>query len=205
MEEGHLTDSFGRKVDFKNVILIMTTNAGAEVISNASPFGFFAAKNEEASYGSMKQEVRSVLQKTFKPEFLGRLDEVVIFRKLTQENLRMIVDIELTKVRTRLAERGLKLELSEEARDFLIDKGQEGENLEYGARPLRRSVEMYVEDPLAEELLRNAFEGKNLIHVDVKEVGENKQLEFNSSVSEEVDEKELAAVASGDEAESNDK
>ncbi|WP_237227085.1 ATP-dependent Clp protease ATP-binding subunit [Rubinisphaera sp. JC750] len=204
MEEGHLTDSFGRKVDFKNVILIMTTNAGAEVISNASPFGFFAAKNEEASYGSMKQEVRSVLQKTFKPEFLGRLDEVVIFRKLTQENLRMIVDIELTKVRTRLAERGLKLELSEEARDFLIDKGQEGENLEYGARPLRRSVEMYVEDPLAEELLRNAFEGKNLIHVDVKEVGENKQLEFNSSVSEEVDEKELAAVASGDEAESND-
>ena len=203
MEEGHLTDSFGRKVDFKNVILIMTTNAGAEVISNASPFGFFASKNEEASYDSMKREVRQVLQRVFKPEFLGRLDEVVIFRKLTQENLRLIVDIELTKVRQRLGERGLQLVLTESARDFLIDKGQEGENLEYGARPLRRSVEMYVEDPLAEELLRNAFEGKNLITVEVKEVGDTKQLDFNASVKEE-DSAELAAVGA-DSSSSDDK
>ncbi len=196
MEEGHLTDSFGRKVDFKNVILIMTTNAGAEVISNASPFGFFAAKDEEASYDTMKREVRQVLQRVFKPEFLGRLDEVVIFRKLTHENLRKIVDIELTKVRKRLGERGLQLQLSEEARDFLIEKGHEGENLEYGARPLRRSVEMYIEDPLAEELLRNAFEGKNLIKVVVKEVADIKQLEFNSVLSDGGDTEELAAVGS---------
>ncbi len=196
MEEGHLTDSFGRKVDFKNVILIMTTNAGAQVISNASPFGFFSSKDEEASYDAMKKEVQQVMQKVFKPEFLGRLDEVVIFRKLTHENLRKIVDIELTKVYQRLGERGLQLEISDEARDFLIEKGQEGDNLEYGARPLRRSVEMYVEDPLAEELLRNAFEGKNLIRVAVKEVGETKQLDFEALTIEEPDTEELAVVGS---------
>ena len=203
MEEGHLTDSFGRKVDFKNVILIMTTNAGAEVISNATPFGFFSNKDEETSYGTMKREVQNVMQKVFKPEFLGRLDEVVIFRKLTKENLRLIVDIELKKVRERLQERGLKLVLTDEARDFLIEKGREGDNLEYGARPLRRSVEMYVEDPLAEELLRNAFEGKNLIQVAVKEVGEMKQLDFNSFVQDEQDTEELAAVGSTGEGPSN--
>jgi len=203
MEEGHLTDSFGRKVDFKNVILIMTTNAGAEVISNATPFGFHSSKDEEASYEVMKREVQHVMQRVFKPEFLGRLDEVVIFRKLTHENLRLIVDIELRKVRQRLGERGLKLELSDEARDFLIEKGREGENLEYGARPLRRSVEMYVEDPLAEELLRNAFEGKNTIKVEVKEVGEAKQLDFDAYTREE-DEPELAAVGSGEEGEGGD-
>ncbi len=196
MEEGHLTDSFGRKVDFKNVILIMTTNAGAQVISNASPFGFFSSKDEEASYDAMKKEVQQVMQKVFKPEFLGRLDEVVIFRKLTHENLRKIVDIELAKVYQRLGERGLQLELSDETRDFLIEKGQEGDNLEYGARPLRRSVEMYVEDPLAEELLRNAFEGKNLIRITVKEVGDTKQLDFEALVTEEPDTEELAVVGS---------
>ncbi|MCG6156226.1 ATP-dependent Clp protease ATP-binding subunit [Rubinisphaera margarita] len=203
MEEGHLTDSFGRKVDFKNVIMIMTTNAGAEVISNASPFGFHSSKDEEASYDGMKREVQHVMQRVFKPEFLGRLDEVVIFRKLTHENLRLIVDIELRKVRQRLGERGLRLELSDEARDFLIEKGREGENLEYGARPLRRSVEMYIEDPLAEELLRNAFEGKNTIKVDIKEVGDAKQLNFDAYTSEDP-EPALAAVGSGEEGESNE-
>ncbi|MBL4885780.1 MAG: ATP-dependent Clp protease ATP-binding subunit, partial [Planctomycetaceae bacterium] len=198
MEEGHLTDSFGRKVDFKNVILIMTTNAGAQVISNASSFGFSTNKDEDSSYETMKLEVQQVLQKVFKPEFLGRLDEVVIFRKLTHDNLRLIVDIELTKVRDRLGERGLQLELTDETRDFLIDKGQEGDNLEYGARPLRRSVEMYIEDPLAEELLRNAFEGKNLVRVSVKEVGDTKQLDFDSTSVEEPETEELAAVGSAE-------
>jgi len=152
----------------------------------------------------MKKEVQQVMQKVFKPEFLGRLDEVVIFRKLTHENLRKIVDIELTKVRQRLGERGLHLDLSDEARDFLIDKGQEGDNLEYGARPLRRSVEMYIEDPLAEELLRNAFEGKNLVRVNVKEVGDVKQLDFESSSVDEPDTEELAVVGSSDSGDSDE-
>lgn len=200
MEEGHLTDSFGRKVDFKNVVLIMTTNAGAEVIANAAPFGFTGANDEEATYDEMKKNVMQVLGRSFKPEFLGRLDEAVVFKKLTKVDLRKIVDIELTKVRERLSERGLQLELSDEARDFLIEKGhgENESNLDYGARPLRRSVEMFIEDPLAEELLRNAFEGKNHIVVNVKEVGEQKQLDFDASLKEVPETEELAAVGADD-------
>jgi ATP-dependent Clp protease ATP-binding subunit ClpC len=187
MEEGHLTDSFGRKVDFKNVVLIMTTNAGAHVIQHGSDFGF-VKKDEDSSYDSMKKRVMNEIEKEFKPEFLGRLDDVIVFRHLTKENLKQIVDIELAKVRQRLAERGLKLVLTDEAKEFLIAKGGD---LDYGARPLRRSIEGFVEDPLSEELLRGAFVGKNLITVRIKEVGDQKQLEFDASVENEA---ELAAV-----------
>jgi ATP-dependent Clp protease ATP-binding subunit ClpC len=128
---------------------------------------------------------------------LGRLDEVVVFRRLTHEDLKSIVDIELSKVRERLSERGLRLELTDEAKEFLISKGGD---VDYGARPLRRSVETYVEDPLSEELLRGAFEGNNLITVKAKEVGDQKQLEFIGSTAE--GEPELAAVGSGDEEQS---
>jgi ATP-dependent Clp protease ATP-binding subunit ClpC len=190
MEEGHLTDSFGRKVDFKNVVLIMTTNAGAHVIQHGSDFGF-VKKDEDSSYDSMKKRLMNEIEKEFKPEFLGRLDDVIVFRHLTKENLKQIVDIELAKVRERLGERGLKLVLTDEAKEFLIAKGGD---LDYGARPLRRSIESYVEDPLSEELLRGAFVGKNLIVVKLKEVGDQKQLDFESSVEIEG---ELAGVGSG--------
>lgn len=192
MEEGHLTDSFGRKVDFKNVVLIMTTNAGADIITSGASFGFGASKTADSTYDNMKRELMQVLHKTFKPEFLGRLDEVVVFRKLTGDDLKHIVEIELKKVRERLGQRGVRLELDEAAREFLITKGNEGENLDYGARPLRRSVEMFIEDPLAEELLRGSFEGKNLIRVVVKEVGDQKQLDFEAVVEES---KKLEAVS----------
>ena len=192
MEEGHLTDSFGRKVDFKNVVLIMTTNAGADIITSGASFGFGASKTADSTYDNMKRELMQVLHKTFKPEFLGRLDEVVVFRKLTGDDLKHIVEIELKKVRERLGQRGVRLELDEAAREFLITKGNEGENLDYGARPLRRSVEMFIEDPLAEELLRGSFEGKNLIRVVVKEVGDQKQLDFEAVVDEP---KKLEAVS----------
>ena len=201
MEEGHLTDSFGRKVDFKNVVLIMTTNAGAHVIHSGSQFGF-APKDEDTSYQNMKQRLMQEIEKDFKPEFLGRLDEVVVFQNLTKNDLKKIVDIELLKVRERLLERGLTLELNDAARLFLIDKGGD---LDYGARPLRRSVETWIEDPLAEELLRGTFEGKNLITVTVVEVGEDKRLDFEGSAvetePEEGDEPELAVVG-GDSEES---
>ncbi len=195
MEEGHLTDSFGRKVDFKNVILIMTTNAGAQVIAHGDTFGF-GKRDEETSYDNMKRNVMHVIEQEFKPEFLGRLDEVVVFRKLTRDDLKQIVDIELAKVRERLAERGLKLEMTDEAREFIIDRGHEGESLDYGARPLRRSVERYIEDPLSEELLRGAFEGQNVVTVKVKEVGDQKQLYFEGSLVEEPE--ELVSAASGE-------
>ena len=181
MEEGHLTDSYGRKVDFKNTIVIMTTNAGAQAITHGSAFGF-GKKTEEASYANMKKEVMSTLQGEFKPEFIGRLDEVVVFQKLNNDNLKQIIEIELSKVRERLAERGLGIELTDEAKEFVI---KQGGDVDYGARPLRRSVGNCIEDPLAEELLKGVFQGKNHIMVDVKKVGEQDQLVFEGIVKEE--------------------
>ena len=191
MEEGHLTDSFGRKVDFKNVVLIMTTNAGANVIHSGDTFGF-GKKDEDSSYDRMKQRLMHEIEREFKPEFLGRLDDVVVFRSLTRENLKQIVEIELAKVRERLAEKGLELHLTEEAKEFIIGKGGE---IDYGARPLRRSVENYIEDPLAEELLKGQFNGKNRITVTVKEVGDQKQLDFVSSTELPGEHPELVAAA----------
>jgi len=192
MEEGHLTDSFGRKVDFKNVVIIMTTNVGAQTIAHGSSFGF-GKKDEDTSYDNMKRNLMHDIENAFKPEFLGRLDEVVVFRQLTGEDLKLIVDIELAKVRERLLERGLKLVLTNETKEFLIEKGGD---VDYGARPLRRSVESYIEDPLSEELLRGAFVGKNLITISVENVGDDKRLEFEGSVDSADEEGELAAVGS---------
>jgi len=190
MEEGHLTDSFGRKVDFKNTIVIMTTNAGANAIT--SEFGF-APKDNDTSYDRMKERLTHEIEREFKPEFLGRLDEVVVFRSLTEENLKAIVEIELSKVRERLGEKGLALVLTDEAKQFIIEKGNA---TEYGARPLRRAVETYIEDPLSENLLQGAFEGCNTITVRMKEVGEQKQLDFEpSTVEPHVDELAVAADA----------
>ena len=196
MEEGHLTDSFGRRVDFKNVIVIMTTNAGAARMAHGGSMGLHTLRERDAerTYEEMKVNLMHELQKQFKPEFLGRLDEVVVFRKLTRVELMQIVDIELRKVFERLKERGKKMVLSDEARGFIIDKGEAGDGLDYGARPLRRSVEKYIEDPLSEELLRGTFDGKNVIHVGLKEVGDQKQLEFHGAVETETP-TEAAATA----------
>lgn len=161
MEEGRLTDSFGRKVDFRNTILIMTTNAGAEAIKNESSFGF-QKSDADASYESMKIRVMEQIEKVFRPEFLNRLDDTIIFRHLTAEDLKLVIDYELSKVRERLLDRGLALELQDEAKEFLIRRGTD---LDYGARPLRRAIEQRIEDPLSEELLRGAFEGKDTIVV----------------------------------------
>src|SRR4051794_467905 len=147
MEEGRLTDSFGRHVDFRNAILIMTTNAGAEAIKNESSFGF-QKPDDDASYESMKQRVKERIERVFRPEFLGRVDDVIVFHHLTVEDLKHVIDIEMTKVRERLGERGLKLILTDDAKTYLIGKasstkdGQQG--LDFGARPLRRAIENYI-------------------------------------------------------------
>jgi ATP-dependent Clp protease ATP-binding subunit ClpC len=159
MEEGRLTDSFGRKVDFRNVILIMTTNAGAEAIKNEAHFGF-QTQGEDASYDSMKTRVSDHIEKVFRPEFLNRLDDVIVFRHLTKEDLKLVIDLELSKVRDRLSERGYRLVLTDESKEFLIRKGS---NTDYGARPLRRAIENFVEDPLSEDLLRGEFQGADTI------------------------------------------
>ena len=161
MEEGRLTDSFGRNIDFRNTILIMTTNAGAEAIKNESSFGF-QKPDEDASYESMKSRVMDQIERVFRPEFLNRLDDTIIFRHLTKVDLKGVIDFELSKVRERLLDRGFNLLLTDASKELLIKKGS---NLDYGARPLRRAIEQYIEDPLSEELLRGAFEGKDTIIV----------------------------------------
>ncbi len=180
LEEGHLTDSFGRKVDFKNTIIIMTTNIGAGTITQGGSFGF-QKQDADTSYDRMKEKLMQEIEREFRPEFIGRLDEVVVFRQLTKENLKAIVDIELAKVRERLGEKGYKLVLSDEAREFIIEKGGA---VEYGARPLRRAVENFIEDPLSENLLQGVFQGANTITVNVKEVSDKKQLDFVPSTTE---------------------
>jgi ATP-dependent Clp protease ATP-binding subunit ClpC len=181
MEEGRLTDSFGRNVDFRNTILIMTTNAGAEAIKNESAFGF-QKPEDDSGYESMKGRVNERIEKVFRPEFINRLDDLIVFHHLTIENLKEVIDIELAKVRERLLERGLKLELTEEAKKFLIKKGSD---TDFGARPLRRALENYIEDPVSEELLKGEFEGKDTIQVDCKEVAGKKQLVFAGLVTAE--------------------
>jgi len=165
MDEGRLTDSFGRHVDFKNVVLIMTSNIGAELIKNQSGFGF-GKKTPESNYEKMKEMLHKEVEHHFRPEFLNRVDDTIVFRALTREDLRIIVGYELAKVFKRLTEHGFKLEVTERAKEFLIDKGY---NPEFGARPLRRAIEHYIEDPLAEAMLRGQFKGKNLIKIDVQD------------------------------------
>jgi ATP-dependent Clp protease ATP-binding subunit ClpC len=165
MEEGRLTDSFGRKVDFRNTILIMTSNIGADLIKSQSAVGF--KKSDAAvNHEKMKTILRSEIEKHFRPEFLNRLDEVIFFRALTRDDLRIIVDIEMVRVKERISERGIALELSNEGKEFLIDKGY---NPDFGARPLRRAIENLVEDPLSEEVLRGTFTGAKKVVIRVKE------------------------------------
>ena len=190
MEEGRLTDSFGRQVDFRNTILILTTNAGADAIKNESAFGF-QKPDGDASYDSMKSRVMDSIQRVFRPEFLNRLDDTIIFRHLNKEDLKKVIDFEMTKVLQRLHERGLELLMTDEAKEFII---KQGSDLDYGARPLRRAIEQRIEDPLAEELLRGTFEGKNTITVEAIKDSDGKitRLDFKGEVR---DQSEAAAPA----------
>ncbi len=165
MEEGRLTDSFGRKIDFKNVILIMTSNIGADLIRNQSGFGF-SKRSEESNYEKMKELLDKEIEHHFRPEFLNRLDAQIVFRALTRDDLKTIVEYELKKVFKRLIEHGLTLDLDSTAKEFLIDKGYSSE---FGARPLRRAIEHYIEDPLSEGLLKGEFKGKGLVKISVQD------------------------------------
>ncbi len=164
MEEGHLTDSFGRRVDFRNTIVILTTNIGAELIKSGGGFGF-AKRDDETTYEKMKDLLHKEVERHFRPEFLNRLDDTIVFKALSRNDLTTIVDYELRKVRQRLAEHGLDLELTAEAREFLIEKGY---NPDFGARPLRRAIEHHVEDPISEEILRGGYKDKAKILVSVR-------------------------------------
>ena len=161
MEEGRLTDSFGRQVDFKNVILIMTSNLGADVIKGGSTFGF-GKKEEVQDYEKIKKALNAEVEKFFRPEFINRLDETIVFQPLVKNDLNQIIEFELAKVRERLAVKDIELALDDEAKSFIIEKGY---NPDFGARPLRRALSQYIEDPLAEGLLAGEFNSNQRISV----------------------------------------
>ena len=169
-EDGRLTDSFGRKIDFRNTIVIMTSNVGAELIRKTSSLGFKAQK-EEITYEDMKGKLLEEVKRTFKPEFLNRIDDIIVFRPLAKEDLQRIVDIELGYVRERLKEQQIDLEVEQEAKDFLVEKGFD---TVFGARPLKRTIQRFLEDPLASEIISKRFkEGSK-----VKVLRKNEELIF---------------------------
>jgi ATP-dependent Clp protease ATP-binding subunit ClpC len=173
LEEGRLTDSLGRKIDFRNTILIMTSNVGADILQRDTSMGFGIESNAENEYEKIREKILDETKRVFKPEFLNRLNDLVIFKSLAREDMTEIVDLELRNVSTRLKERELSFEFSKECKDFLIDKGYDEK---YGARPLRRAVEKYLEDSLAEAILSGEIKPGEVIKVTVD--SEAKGLEF---------------------------
>ncbi|MEJ7761252.1 MAG: ATP-dependent Clp protease ATP-binding subunit [Thermomicrobiales bacterium] len=170
MEDGNLADAKGRKVDFRNTIIIMTSNVGAEQISRDMTLGFAFKedpdKTQQREYDTMRDKVTGQLKQTFRPEFLNRIDAVVVFHSLTPEQIREIVNLELERVRAQLAEQDIKLEVTTEAMDLI---GVRGYDHVYGARPLRRIIQNLIEDPLAEGLLNGRFQAGNTVRVEVEE------------------------------------
>ena len=164
MEEGRLTDSFGRHVDFRNTLLIMTSNIGAEVIKNQAPLGF-GKVTQEATYERMKEQLLKEVEKRFRPEFINRLDDVIVFQSLTREDMGQVAEMELKNVRNRLADRGVIIDLAPEAKEFIIEKGFDPD---LGARPIKRTIERLIEDPLSEELLAGRFQDAKSIKVVVQ-------------------------------------
>jgi ATP-dependent Clp protease ATP-binding subunit ClpC len=152
LEDGRLTDAQGRTVDFRNTLVIMTSNIGAKDIAKNVSFGFSISEDEiGASYTDMKDRIMGDLKKVFRPEFLNRIDEVIVFHKLAKEEIRSIIDLLIARVRAQVAEHELQLELTESAKDLIAEKGWDPS---MGARPLRRAIQRYIEDPLADEVLR---------------------------------------------------
>ncbi|MCP5515720.1 MAG: ATP-dependent Clp protease ATP-binding subunit [Verrucomicrobiales bacterium] len=164
LEEGKLTDSFGRQVDFRNTVILLTSNVGSESIRRNTSIGFTSG-SEQDTYERMREKILDEAKRVFRPEFLNRLDDVVVFRSLSRPDLITILDLEVGKVLERLKHRNLEVSLDEKAKDFLVEKGYDPT---YGARPMRRAVERYLEDPLAEEIIRGSLHENQPIVVTVE-------------------------------------
>ncbi len=179
LEEGMITDSFGRKIDFRNTIIILTSNVGAESIKRQTALGFNAMAEDEADFEGMKAKIDAVAKKHFRPEFLNRLDELVVFRMLEKGSLNQIVDLEVAKLVKRLADKEIDLVLEGSARDLIVTEGYDPD---YGARPMRRAVEQLLEDPLAEAILSG--EVKEDQHVTAKVKKDSKEVSFKTKARE---------------------
>jgi ATP-dependent Clp protease ATP-binding subunit ClpC len=178
MDDGRLTDSQGHIVDFRNTIVIMTSNiGGSEIVSSKKNLGFVENETYEQDFSEMKDKVIDEVKKVFRPEFINRVDEIIVFHKLTKEHIEQIIEILLRDIRARLSEREINLVLSPEAKEFLVNVGYDSV---YGARPLKRAIQRYIEDPLAEELLRGDIESESEVLV----VPEGEKLTFISQKKE---------------------
>ena len=167
LDDGRLTDAKGRRVDFRNTIVIMTSNVGAELIRRQGNLGFSTAKDEaksaEDAYQKMKDKVLGEMKNLFKPEFLNRIDASVVFRSLTKDDIRQIIDLLLQRVRAELTEQQMKIDVTDSAKDLLMEKGYDPT---YGARPMRRAIQNLIEDPLAEALLEGRFKTGDSVLID---------------------------------------
>jgi ATP-dependent Clp protease ATP-binding subunit ClpC len=185
MDDGRLTDGHGRTVNFKNTVVIMTSNAGVDIIKRESQLGFATRKDkattQKQSYEDMKKKVIGEIQKTFRPEFLNRLDDIIVFHELTVEQLRKIVDLMIKDLAGRLAERKIGLELTDKAKSWL---SKEGYDPVYGARPLRRVIEREVENPLSSKLLRGELKEGDTVKVDIDK---DNKLTFKTRAAKTVD------------------
>jgi ATP-dependent Clp protease ATP-binding subunit ClpC len=172
MEEGQLTDARGRTVNVRNAIIVMTSNVGADTIKRNARLGFGAPQNEALAeskdYEDMRKNVMDQLRRAFRPEFLNRVDATIVFRSLTREEIKEIVELELEKVRERLIEHAITLELTDDARGWIADKGYDPE---YGARPLRRLIQNEIEDVMSDGILSGKFKLASIVRVRVSEDG----------------------------------
>ena len=163
LEDGRLTDAQGRSVDFRNAILIMTSNIGAATISRNTPLGFSVAEEGGLSYDDMKSRIMGELKRVFRPELLNRIDEVIVFHKLTKEEITEIVDLLLVRLQNQMKEHGLALRLTDDAKELLVEQGYDPT---MGARPLRRAIQRLIEDPLSDKLLSGDFSDGSTVTLD---------------------------------------
>jgi len=171
LEDGRLTDGQGHVVDFRNTVLIMTSNIGTSFVKSGGTLGFLKQDGLSGQDRQLRDNIERDLKQTFRPEFLNRIDEIIIFHGLTQEHVKQIVDLQMREVAARLGEHGLKIELTEAARDWLA---HEGYDPQFGARPVRRTLERYVENVLAKRLLAGEFQDGDTVEVDVADDAEGK-------------------------------
>jgi len=165
LDDGYLTDSLGRKIDFRNTIIIMTSNIGARKLKDfGSGVGFGTSSQKAQADDNAKSIIEGALKKAFAPEFLNRIDDVVVFNALEREDIHKIIDIELNKLFARIKDLGYNLKLSKEAKDYIADKGFDKQ---YGARPLKRAIQKYIEDALAEEIVKSNLTEGDEIHMDL--------------------------------------
>jgi ATP-dependent Clp protease ATP-binding subunit ClpC len=174
LEDGRLTDSQGRTVDFRHAIVIMTSNIGAAEIARNTPLGFAVSDDETGiTYDDMKNRIMGELKKVFRPEFLNRIDDVIVFHKLQKDEIKQIIELLLLRIRKSMADRELQLDLSDEAKDLLVEKGWDPS---MGARPLRRAIQRFIEDPLADFVLRSELPAGSTVVVDPAPEGEDPEV-----------------------------